>query len=175
MELEEDVLKHQEEAKDYIDLVNKLTNEQTTHLDNLILNISNLLKNPEDQIEISILQPYYLKLSTELYMMVDKLKQFEIYSSLAKSNKTEAYNSNYIAESVAYEKKPAATELQIRAEIKSKKESLIDTIYSSAFKTIKSKIDAGNSIADTLKNIIRTKYNIEYSSNQLDNMNTIRG
>lgn len=175
MELEKDILNHKENAKDYIDLVNKLTTEQTSHLDNLVMEISNILKSPEDQVEVSILQPYYLKLSTELYMMVDKLKQFEIYSSLAKSNKTEAYNSNYIAESLAYEKKPAATELQIRAEMKAKKEGLIDVIYASAFKTIKNKIDAGNSIADTLKNIIKTKYNIEYSSNQLDNMNTIRG
>lgn len=175
MELEEDILKHKEEAKDYISLVNKLTNEQTVNLDKLISDIANLLKTPEEQLEISVLQPYYLKLSIELYMMVDKLKQFEIYSSLAKSNETEAYNSNYIAESIAYDKKPSATELQIRAEIKAKKESLINTIYLSAFRTIKNKIDAGNSIADTLKNIMKTKCNVEYSSNQLDNINTTRG
>lgn len=171
----EEVLKHTEEAKDYIDIVDKLTLPQTKPLDNLIAEISSLLQTPNELLEMDRLQPYYLKLATELYLMVDKLKQFEIYSSLAKANNIDNYNNKYLEEAVAYEKKPSATELQIRAELKTKKESVVNTIYASAFKTIKSKIDAGNMVADTLKHIIKTKYNVEYASNQLDNMNTIRG
>lgn len=173
--MENEILNHIEESKDYLSLVDKLTKPITTPLDNLIGEISELLKSPDYLIPTDKLQPFYIKIATELYILVDKLKQFEIYSSLSKSKETEKYNEQYLLEAVAYEKKPSATELQIRAELKAKKESLVNTIYNSAFKNIKSKIDAGNMIADTIKNILRSRVNLEFSSGQLDNMNTIRG
>lgn len=162
------VNKHIDDAKDYIELVNKLVEPQTTNLDLLIRDVTALIKQPDYMIDIDTLQIYYLKLSTELYAMVDKSKQFEIYSSLAKVFETESYNNAYLTESLPADgKKPTVKELEIKAENKAKRESLVNTVYSSAFKTIKSKIDAGNMIADTLKNIIKAKINIDFTTNQV--------
>ena len=57
--------------------------------------------------------------------------------------------------------------MEIRAETKAKKEKLVNAVYASAFKTIKSKIDAGNMIADTLKNIIKVRINVDFTTNQV--------
>ena len=168
MELIIDVINHLEEAKDYIELVDKLVQPQTTYLDTLISDVKDIIKQPDYTIDIDVLQTYYLKLSTELYNMVDKSKQFEIYSSLAKVNETESYNNAYLVEMTSTEgKKPTVKELEIRAETKAKKEKLVNAVYASAFKTIKSKIDAGNMIADTLKNIIKVRINVDFTTNQV--------
>lgn len=162
---------HKVEAEDYIGIVNQLTKEQTDNLDNLIQEITSLTRKKDYEIEIGVLQEYYLKLSSELYIMVDKLKQFEIYSSLAKANESEEYNNAYLKESTVDtgNKKPAVAELQIRASNSSKKASLVNTVYASAFKTVKSKVEAGNMVADTLKNIIKARTSLEFTTNQSNN------
>ena len=170
-----EVINHIDNSKDYLELVDKITFEHTQNLNNLIQEINMLIQSDRDLIDLNLLQVEYLKLSVELFNMVDKLKKFEIYSSLAKANEAESYNNSYLAESVAYEKKPSATELQVRAEAKSKKESLINTIYKSAFQLIKSKIDAGNAVADTLKNILKVKSNLEYTANSVFNSSAYGG
>ncbi len=171
MSLSEDIIKYFDEAKDYIELVDKLTLQHTQTLDNIIKEISKLMEQPDYLLDIDNIQNYYLKLSTELYILVDKLKKYEIYSSLAKSKETEAYNNAYLKASTPTDgaKKPTVNDLQIQAIENSKKESLISVIYSSALKSIKSKIDAGNNVADTLKNILKTKVSIDFTSNQLNN------
>ncbi len=164
-----DVKKHFDDASDYINLVDKLVTPQTQNLDNLINNIKSLVQQPNCLIANDVLEYNYLNLSTELYLMIDKLKEFEIYSAFAKANEGEAYNNAYLTESTSSDKKPAVAELQIRAEIKSKKESVVNAIYNSAFKTIKNKIDAGNLVADTLKNIIKNRNSIDFTANQTNN------
>lgn len=175
MELNTEIFNHRSESIDYIELVNQIVDPEVKDLDLLVNSISELLKKPDFDLIIGDLQYYYLKLSTELYFMVDKLKQFEIYTALAKSNQTESYNEAYLSESVASDKKPAVAELQIRAENASKKQSLINTVYNSAFKAVKSKIDAGNNLADTLKNIIKVKTNIDFTNQQSENNFIRRG
>lgn len=167
--MEQIVMQHKDNAINYIELVDKLTLPQTLVLDKLVNEITLLINQPDYVIDIDDLQIYYLKISTELYLMVEKLKQFEIYSSLAKSNETESYNKAYLNEMVTADKKPTVAELQIKAESQAKKESLVNTVYASAFKTIKSKIESGNNIADTLKNIIRIRTNIEFTNGQINN------
>lgn len=165
----ETINNHKKDAQDYIEVVNKLTLGQTQTLDNLVDEIVTTIRKPDYEIEIEKLQEYYLKISSELYLMVDKLKQFEIYSSLAKSNESETYNFAYLEETKAEGKKPAVEELKIRAGVKTQKASLVNTVYASAYKIIKSKIDAGNNIADTLKNIIKVRTSLEFTTNQSNN------
>lgn len=171
-ELNELIDTHIMDSQDYIELVNKLTSEQTKPLDDLIQQIIALTKQPDYILDMNELQDKYLMLSSELYIMLDKLKQFEIYASLAKSNETESYNNAYLEESTTNDgtKKPAVAELQIRASNKTKKQTLVNVVYSSAFKSIKSKIEAGNNVADTLKNIIKAKTSLEYTTNQANNV-----
>lgn len=170
-ELNELVESHITDSRDYIEIVDKLTSEQTKTLDDLIQKIVTLTKQPDYILDINELQDYYLRLSSELYIMLDKLKQFEIYASLAKSNETESYNNAYLEESTTQDgtKKPAVAELQIRASNKTKRQSLVNVVYASAFKSIKSKIESGNNVADTLKNIIKAKTTLEYTTNQSNN------
>lgn len=173
----DDLRKHLKESKDYVELVDKLVIPHIGSLDSLITEISRETKKPDYSLDIEVLQEYYLKISSELYLAIDKLKQFEIYSSLAKATEIEVYNKTYLSESISVTengKKPAVEELKIRASSKSKKEALINTVYSSAYKAIKSKIDAGTMVADTLKNIIKAKTSLEFSISQT-NTNTNRG
>lgn len=164
--VEQDIIDHFNNSEDYIQIVDRLTEKHTSVLDNIIKDITKLLKQPDYTIDNQELEGFYLKLSLELYNVVDKLKEFEIYSSLAKANESETYNNAYLSESISSDKKPAVAELQIRAELKSKKESLVNTVYASAFKNIKSKIEAGNSVLDTIKNVIKNRLSLEFNSNQ---------
>ena len=168
MNISESVLNHVDDAKDYLELVDKLVQPQTKDLDELVSQIILDINKPDYLLDTDSIQTYYLRLSSELYLMVDRLKQFEIYSSLAKKSETESYNNAYLQESVTAEKKPTVAELQIKAEAKSKKESLVNTVYSSAFRTMKSKVDAGSNLADTLKNILKLRTNIEFATSQLN-------
>lgn len=169
MDISENVMNHIEDAKDYLELVDKLVTPQTASLDKLVAVVLDEINQPDYMIDIDNIQAYYLKLSSELYLMVDKLKQFEIYSSLAKRSESESYNNAYLQESVAADKKPTVAELQIKAEAKSKKEALVNTVYQSAFKTMKSKVDAGSNLADSLKNILKLRANIEFAAGNLGN------
>ena len=76
-EVKQEIDKHKEDSKEYIDIVNKLVVESTSYLDELTLEISNTLKDPNFILNVDVLQPYYIKLSTELYMMIDKLKSVD--------------------------------------------------------------------------------------------------
>lgn len=169
MDISENVMNHIEDAKDYLELVDKLVTPQTVSLDKLVAVVLDEINQPDYMIDIDNIQAYYLKLSSELYLMVDKLKQFEIYSSLAKRSESESYNNAYLQESVSADKKPTVAELQIKAEAKSKKEALVNTVYASAFKTMKSKVDAANNLADSLKNILKLRANIEFAAGNLGN------
>ena len=175
MDISNEVNNHLTESKDYIELVNKLTLEHTNKLDNLIKEATNIINQPSYSVEVSTLQSYYMAITFELYVLIDKLKNFDIYSSLSKAKESESYNNAYLEEILQpSEKKQTVAELQIKAEIKSKKESLVNIVYTSAFKNMNKKIDAGNVIVDTLKNILRTKNNIDYTSNQTDNLHTYK-
>lgn len=175
MEFEQDMINHMEESIDYVELVNKLTYNQLKDLNELVGEITTWLKQPEYNLSIDMLEIYYLKLTTELYIIADTLKDFEIYSSLAKSKSSEMYNHAYLSESMLIkDKKPTIVELQLKAESKSKKESTINILYSSAFKDIKNKIEAGNNIADALKNIIKSKNTLDFISNQTTKYNETR-
>lgn len=162
IDIEPEVKKQFDEAEDYIQIVDKLTLNYTQPLDTLIREIRNLLQKHDYEISSDELECFYLKISTELYFLLEHLKEFEIYSSLSKANGAEAYNEAYLCEAVNADKKPSVAELQIRAELKSKKESLVNTVYTSAFKNIKTKIETGNLIADTLKNIIKSRTSMEF-------------
>lgn len=175
MEIIEDIENHLNESKDYIELVDKLTKEHTQRIDSLIDEATELTKNPDYSIDMSSLQICYINLATELYRMIDKLKQFDIYSSLAEIKEVESFNNAYLTETtIDTGKKPTVKELEIKAENKSKKESLINIVYKSAFKAIRDKINAGNLVVDTLKNIIRLKLNTDFSTNQTNN-NKVEG
>ena len=168
MDISQDIQKHVDDAKDYLELVDKLVNPQTKTLDDLVANIISEINKPDYSIDIEDIQSFYLRLSSELYLMIDKLKQFEIYQSLAKKSESESYNNAYLEEATTDGKKPTVAELQIKAEAKSKKESLVNTVYASAYKTIKSKVDAGNNLADALKNILKVRANIELTASQMN-------
>ena len=141
----EDILNETEQllkdSSDYVDLVTKLTKEHTYRIDELIEEATKLANQPDYSIDMVLLQICYVKLSTELYKMVDKAKQFDIYSSLAEAKATEAFNDAYLTESVSDNgKRPTIKELEIKANNKSKKEYLVNMVYKSAFKSIKDKI-----------------------------------
>ena len=164
MKVTDEILENVEESKDYIDLVDKLVKPHIESLDTLMLEIDKEITKPDYEMNINTIQSYYGKLSSRLYFMVDKLKYFEIYSSNAKANEQEAFNNAYLDEITSSDKKPAVAELNIKSESKSKKQSLANIVYASALKTVKAKIDAGITMVDTLKNILRAKTNLEYSS-----------
>lgn len=172
-EYKDAVKNHATECVDYIELVNKLTTPQLTELKGVITKAKNLLKQQGTEVaevDIAPLQKVYLELSLVLFDMIDKLKYYEVYSSEAKARETEAYNNAYLLESVPGEsgKKPSVAELEVRSLLKSKKDSVVSLVYSSALKNIKDEIGAAETVLDTLKNIIKVRTSLEFSSNQID-------
>lgn len=153
------------DSKDYINLINELVKPHTAYLDSLIDEAIDLTKTQDYLIDMLKLQSLYIKLSGEIYHMLDKLKDFEANSSIAKGKEIEIYNNAYLEESLNRDKKPTINELQIKAQLKSEKISVASLIYNSAFKNIKAKIEKGDTFVDTLKNILKNKISMDYKIN----------
>ena len=129
--------------------------EYSRDLDNIMENINKEIMSV-DSAPLNILENYFLELSNCLYFMADKIEQLGVYDAMSKNAYKEVYNRAYLnlTDIGDAKKKPTVAELTATAENEAQYESVVSDIYSKAYKIVKNKIDAANTVLSCISKII---------------------
>lgn len=130
-----------------------LVSSYTYDIDNLMMKIK------KDVIEVepsdSVLEKYVLELSNALYFIGTKLEGMGIKDDLSKLAAKEVFNNAYLDAPVDGKgKKPTVAEITAMAEGKSRYETVMNNIYSRAYKQIKYKVDAAYEMLASIRKVI---------------------
>lgn len=130
-----------------------LVKAYTEDLDNLMqkINEDTVLKEPTDR----ELEQYVLELSNMLYFVGSRLESMGIRDDLSKLAAKQVYNNTYLETgNTVSGKKPTVAELSAIAEDSSRYETIMNNIYSRAYRQIKYKSDAAYEMLSSLRKII---------------------
>lgn len=141
-----------ENAKYFDEVVGAVVAEQTTALDNIMMEICDNIVRVETP-TIETIEKYFLELSNCIYFMNERVEKLGIYDALSKIAYKEAYNNNYM-NPLLEKAKPTVAELTAYAEGESINEQVTNEIYSRAYKIIKAKIDSAQTMTSTLSKTI---------------------
>lgn len=148
------LMKETEENATYFDeVVKKVADEQTRHLDELMQKAYKAIKSPEFVSDLE-LERYCAELTNLLYFMGNKLEKLGVYADVSKAAYREVYNNFYLDNQIKDSEKRNKTtvaENQAVAEQSSKYESVVSSMYERAHKIVKYKVDAGYEMVNTLR------------------------
>ena len=103
----------------------------------------------------STLEKYILELSNALYFVGTKLEGMGIKDDLSKLAAKEVFNNAYLDAPVDSKgKKPTVAEITAMAEDESRYETIMNNIYSRAYRQIKFKVDAAYEMLASLRKIL---------------------
>lgn len=138
---------------DYLNnIVEEVVKSYTQSLDDIMEEI-HLRIIDEDDPDVRILEKYFLELSNCLYFMSERVEKLGIYDSISKLKYQEDYNNAYMNPELD-KQKPTVAELTAYAEGRSIQSKAMNEIYSRAYKIIKNKIDASNTMISTLSKCV---------------------
>lgn len=112
-----------------------------------------------DNVPINTIENYFVKLSTEVYFMCSKVEQLGLFDSLSKAKAQETYNTKYLEyqhsnDGITGAKKPTVAEITAQAETASMYDNTLSDVYTRAYRTIKNKISAAETMISTLSKIL---------------------
>ena len=143
-------------SQELLAILSKVVNQYTYDLDEIMSGIdSDILKtnNPA----IYTIEHYFLKLSSCLYTMCEKVETLGIYDSISKSKAQEVYNNSYLKyqyDTSGDKKKPTVAELTAMSENDSLYDRTVNELYGRAYKIVKNKIASAESMVSTLSKIL---------------------
>lgn len=114
---------------------------------------------------ISVFEKYHLELSNCLYFMQERLEKLGSLDYLSKTKYKEVYNQAYLDNQLpdtTSNKKKTVNELVALSEEASKSEAITNDIYARAYKVLKNKIDAANTMISTISKSISRRMGEEY-------------
>jgi len=115
----------------------------------------------DSDVTISTLERYYLELTNMVYFMQEKVEQLGVYADMSSSASKEVYSKSVINQSAlkdaAGKSKVTVAEVQAQANISAQYESVVATIYDSAYRTVKNKVASAQDMCDCLRRLISTK------------------
>lgn len=140
------------------DILINVINEYSGNLDTIMLEIKNNLLEI-DTVPISTIEKYFTALSSEVYFMCANVEKLGLFDSLSKAKAQETYNMRYLEyqhknDGVVGSKKPTVAEITAQAETASLYDSTMSDVYAKAYKTIKNKISAAETMISTLSKIL---------------------
>ena len=143
----------EENSQEFTNISDSIVRAHTGELDKLMSDMNeDVVKQEASDL---LLERYCLELSNMLYFMGQKLENMGIKDDLSKLAAKEVYNNAYLNAPVDEKgKKPTVAELTAVAENESRYETIMNNIYSRAYKQIKFKIDAGYDMLSSLRKII---------------------
>ena len=145
-----DISKDVEINSSYIDdIVDNITEPFMKDLDKCVKEIQNRLNDKNNPLTDSELDEYCLELSTMIYFAGEGAERIGVRDGVAKTTYKEAYNTYRLS----YKKGTALDKTNV-AELKSLKESIVSTAYTSAYKSAKGKIDSAMEVLASIKKII---------------------
>ena len=124
---------------------------------------------------INTVEKYFLELSNCLYMMCEKSEKLGLYDSISKAKAQDTYNQKYLEhqhsnEGVVGAKKPTVAESQAISESAALYDKTVNELYSKAYKIIKAKVSAAETMVSALSKILSHRM----QESQLTSMQTGR-
>lgn len=134
-------------------IANNLVIAYTNDIDNLMSRINTDVV--ENEASDDVLEKYMLELSNALYFIGTKLEGMGIKDDLSKLAAKEVFNNAYLDAPVDEKgKKPTVAEITAMAEGESRYETIMNNIYSRAYRQIKYKVDAAYEMLASLRKIL---------------------
>ena len=125
----------------------------TSDLDQLMVRVH--VDTVENEATDAQLEKYILELSNALYFIGSRLEAMGIKDDLSKLAAKQVYNEAYLdAPLDSKGKKPTVAELSAMAEDSSRYETIMNNIYSRAYRQIKYKVDAAYEMLASLRKVI---------------------
>lgn len=142
---------------DYLEKI--LDNVITAHtgaLDQIMSEVYNDIIQADEPADAAV-EKYFLKLSNCLYFLGERFEKLGLYEDLSDAACKEKYNKSYLDKKTTSEQlgnKSTVAELNSIAQESSKYENAVNILYSKAYKIVKYKIDAANTMIATLSKIL---------------------
>lgn len=139
-------------------IINDIVNEYSSNLDEIMDSIYNNIIC-DDYPAINTIEKYFMELSNCLYFMCEKSERLGVFDSISKSKAQETYNTKYLEhqhsnDGMVGAKKPTVAESQAVSENASIYDKTVNDLYSRAYKIIKSKVSAAETMVSTLSKIL---------------------
>jgi hypothetical protein len=130
-----------------------LVSAYTKEIDNLMQRVN--VDVVETEASDVVLEKYILELSNALYFVGGKLEGMGIKDDLSKLAAKEVFNNAYLnAPTDEKGKKPTVAEITAMAEGESRYETIMNNIYSRAYRQIKYKVDAAYEMLASLRKVL---------------------
>lgn len=170
-----EVVKSTEENSQYFtNISDSLVLGYTSDLDQLMIKIHR--DTVENEATDAQLEKYILELSNALYFIGSRLESMGIKDDLSKLAAKQVYNEAYLDAPVdAKGKKPTVAELTAIAEDSSRYETIMNNIYSRAYRQIKYKVDAAYEMLASLRKVISKRMQEAQLTMQRNNGTLVMG
>lgn len=171
----DEVVKSTEENSQYFtNISDSLVLGYTSDLDQLMIKIH--VDTVENEATDAQLEKYVLELSNALYFIGSRLEAMGIKDDLSKLAAKQVYNEAYLDAPVdAKGKKPTVAELTAIAEDSSRYETIMNNIYSRAYRQIKYKVDAAYEMLASLRKVISKRMQEAQLTMQRNNGTLVMG
>lgn len=150
-----------EDIKYVEEISNKIVKEKTKDLDELMAIIQEDVVAVEEP-SLEIIEKYFLELTNALYFINARSESLGFYDDISKTNAKMAYNRAYSENQVKNSTnniKATVADNQLVAEKESLDETLVNIIYSRAYRIIKVKVESANEMVKTLSKLITARLN----------------
>ena len=152
-------------------LIDEIVDENTNSMDKILCNICDDVVNVDNP-ATELIEKYFLELTNCLYFMQERVEKLNIYDSLSKISYKQAYNESYMNPDLD-KSKPTVAELTAYAEGNTIYEQSLNEMYNKAYRIIRSKVDAAQTMVQTLSKVLSKRINDSQLSNR-DNLSTDR-
>ena len=157
---------------DYLQtILDNVVNSYTEALDDIMKDIHDniiVVDDPDD----SVIEKYFLTLSNCLYFIGERLEKLGLYEDISEATYKEVYNKSYLdnryKETSGKGGKYTVAELTALAEEDTKYETAINILYGKAYKIVKYKIEAANTMISTLSKILSKRMQDSQLSQQTE-------
>ena len=158
VKLNESIMSTTEDSSQVFSIINEVVREYSNDLDEVMNAVyENIITDSCPA--ISTIEKYFLELSSCLYVMCEKVEKVGVFDSISKMRAQETYNNKYLEHQSSNigktgAKKPTVAESTANAEIGSLYDKTVNDIYSRAYKILKNKISAAETMVTTLSKIL---------------------
>lgn len=132
------------------DVANTFTEELNQVMDEIRIRVVNVPDPP-----VALVEDYFMKLSAMLYYVGSQMESLGIRDDISEQMQKEVFNTEYLSQQEANkDKKPTAATLTALAENKSMYETLLNSMYSRAYKIVKFRVEAADRMCATLSKVM---------------------
>lgn len=156
--LTEIISKVTDDSSQVLAIIDSVVAEYSGDLDSVMNEIHNNIICDQTPAIVTI-EKYFLELSNCLYIMCERVEKLGVFDSISKSKAQETYNMKYLEHQssnigVPGAKKPTVAESTANAEMEALYDKTVNDIYSRAYKILKNKISAAETMVSTLSKIL---------------------